>query len=66
MPLARGFDFAMGTVGNLGEGKGPSFYRGNELAKEVCGFIDANKDKPFFLHLSFNAVHSPIVASAPW
>lgn len=80
MPLARGFDFAMGTVGNLGEGKGPSFYRGSELiqelegapvtspvyAKEACGFIDANKDKPFFLYLSFNAVHSPIVASPHW
>ena len=25
MPLSRGFDFAMGTVGNLGEGKGLSF-----------------------------------------
>jgi len=80
MPPARGFDFAMGTVGNLGEGKGPSFYRGNELvkelegapvtspvyAKEACGFIDANKDKPFFLYLSFNAVHSPVVASRHW
>jgi arylsulfatase A-like enzyme len=80
MPLARGFDFAMGTVGNLGEGKGPSFYRGSELleelegapvtspvyAKEACGFIDANKEKPFFLYLSFNAVHSPIVASPHW
>jgi arylsulfatase A-like enzyme len=80
MPPARGFDFAMGKVGNLGEGKGPSFYRGNELlkelegapvtspvyAKEACGFIDANKDRPFFLYLSFNAVHSPIVASPPW
>lgn len=80
MPPARGFDFAMGTIGNLGEGKGPSFYRGSELAKdlegapvtspvyakEACGFIDANKDKPFFLYLSFNAVHSPIVASPQW
>jgi len=80
MPPARGFDFAMGTVGNLGEGKGPSFYRGSELAKdlegapvtspvyakEACGFIDANKDKPFFLYLSFNAVHSPVVASPQW
>jgi arylsulfatase A-like enzyme len=35
-------------------------------AKEACGFIDANKDKPFFLYLSFNAVHSPIVASPHW
>jgi arylsulfatase A-like enzyme len=70
----------MGTVGNLGEGKGPSFYRGNELirelegapvtspvyAREACGFIDANQEKPFFLYLSFNAVHSPIVASPAW
>jgi arylsulfatase A-like enzyme len=80
MPPARGFDFAMGTVGNLGEGKGPSFYRGSELlkelegapvtspvyAKEACGFIDTNKDKPFVLYLSFNAVHSPLVASPHW
>ncbi len=80
MPLSRGFDFAMGTVGNLGEGKGPSFYRGNDLipelegepvtspvyAREACGFIESNKDKPFFLYLSFNAVHSPIVASPAW
>ena len=80
MPPARGFDYSMGTVGNLGEGKGPSFYRGSELikelegapvtspvyAKEACGFIESNKDKPFFLYLSFNAVHSPIVASPHW
>lgn len=80
MPLSRGFDFAMGTVGNLGEGEGPSFYRGNKLmpelqgapvtspvyAREACGFIEANKDQPFFLYLSFNAVHSPIVASTHW
>lgn len=80
MPQARGFDFAMGTVGNLGEGKGPSFYRGAELlkdlegapitspvyAREACGFIESNKDKPFFLFLSFNAVHSPHVASPKW
>lgn len=80
MPQARGFDFAMGSVGNLGEGKGPTFYRGNELAQELagtpvtspvyareaCGFIESNKTKPFFLYLSFNAVHSPIVASPAW
>jgi arylsulfatase A-like enzyme len=80
MPLSRGFDFAMGTLGNLGEGKGPSFYRGNEqikelegapvtspiYAREACGFIESSKDKPFFLYLSFNAVHSPVVASPAW
>ncbi len=77
MPPARGFDFAMGTVGNLGEGKGPSFYRNSELLKELDGapitspvyareslrFMEQNKDKPWFLYLSFNAVHAPHVAS---
>ena len=80
MPAARGFDFAVGTVGNLGEGNGPSFYRGKELlkdlpgapitspvyAREAAGFIEANKAQPWFLHLSFNAVHSPHVASPAW
>ncbi len=80
MPPARGFDFAVGSVGNLGEGKGPSFYRGKDLtaelpgapitspvyARESLGFIEQNKDKPWFLYLSFNAVHSPHVASEKW
>ncbi len=80
MPLARGFDFAVGSVGNLGEGKGPSFYRGkeklNELAgapitspvyaREAIGFLEQSKDKPWFLYLAFNAVHAPHVASAKW
>ncbi len=80
MPAARGFDFSMGTVGNLGEGKGPSFYRGKELINELPGapvtspifaresvaFLDANKVQPWFLYLAFNAVHAPHVASEKW
>ena len=80
MPLARGFDFAVGSVGNLGEGKGPSFYRGTEKLNELVGapitspvyaresisFIESNKDKAWFLYLAFNAVHAPHVASAKW
>ncbi len=80
MPPARGFDFAVGSVGNLGEGKGPSFYRGKDLTDELPGapitspvyareslaFIEQNKDKPWFLYLAFNAVHSPHVASEKW
>jgi arylsulfatase A-like enzyme len=80
MPAARGFDFAMGTVGNLGEGKGPSFYRNKELiqelagapvtspiyARESVGFLEANREKPWFLLMSFNAVHTPHVASEKW
>ena len=80
MPHARGFDFAVGSVGNLGEGKGPSFYRGkeklNELpgapitspvyAREVIGFMEQSNVKPWFLYLAFNAVHAPHVASQKW
>lgn len=80
MPTARGFDFAMGTVGNLGEGRGPSFYRGKELVEDLAGapvtspvyaresvnFMEANQAKPWLLMLSFNAVHSPHVASEKW
>lgn len=80
LPAGRGFDFSVGTVGNLGEGSGPSFFRGSKLieklegepvtspvyAREACQFIDSNQGKPFFLYLSFNAVHSPLVASPHW
>lgn len=80
MPSARGFDFAVGSVGNLGEGKGPAFYRGQEMlpnlpgapvtspvfARESVGFIEANQGKPWFLYLAFNAVHTPHVATQPW
>ena len=80
MPLARGFDFAVGSVGNLGEGKGPSFYRGAQkladlagapitspvYAREAITFVEQSKDKPWFLYLAFNAVHAPHVASQKW
>ena len=80
MPLARGFDFAVGSVGNLGEGKGPSFYRGAQMledlagapitspvyAREAAGFMQQSKEKPWFLYLAFNAVHAPHVASQKW
>lgn len=80
LPASRGFDFSIGSTGNLGEGKEPYFYRGTEFvkelpgapitspvyAKEACGFIEREKDKPWFLYLPFNAVHSPHVASDTW
>jgi arylsulfatase A-like enzyme len=80
LPAARGFDFAMGSVSNLGEGRGPAYFRGREAvaelagapvtspvyAKEACGFIEREKDRPWFLYVPFNAVHTPHVASEPW
>lgn len=38
-------------------------YLTDAFARESEKFIDANKDKPFFLFLSFNAVHAPLEAS---
>jgi len=80
LPLARGFDYAIGSTGNLGEGKGPHFYRGAETmdelagapitspvyAREATGFMERSKDQPWFLYLAFNAVHAPHVASQKW
>lgn len=77
LPAARGFDFSIGTVGNLGEGKGPAYFRGSELLEELPGapitspvfasesirFLEANKNAPWLLYVSFNAVHSPHVAT---
>lgn len=78
LPAARGFDFSLGSVGNLGgEGEKTGFFRGTELmpklegapitspvyAHEACGFIERSKEQPWFLCLAFNAVHNPNVAS---
>lgn len=77
LPPARGFDYAVGTLGNLGEGSGPTFYRGNQKMQDLPGapiispvyrdealkFIDSNRSRPWFLYLAFNAVHTPHVAS---
>jgi arylsulfatase A-like enzyme len=77
LPASRGFDHAIGSVGNLGEG---GFYRGKQLMRDLPGapitspvyrdeairFISANRAQPWFLYLAFNAVHSPHVASVKW
>ncbi len=35
-------------------------YLTDALTREAVDFIDRNKDRPFFLYLSYNAVHSPL------
>lgn len=37
-------------------------YLTDAFGAEACDFIKRNKDKPFFLYLSFNAVHTPMQA----
>ena len=81
LPASRGFDFSIGTVGNLGEGDDEKpYFRDLErmenlpgapvtspvFAREASGFIEARKDRPWFLEVSFNAVPTPHVASEKW
>ncbi len=60
------------------EAKG-NFFRGSEIivapgwmvtspmyADEAGRFIEANRSRPFFLYVSFNAAHAPAVSSDHW
>jgi len=37
-------------------------YLTDRLSEEACNFIEANRDRPFFLYLPHHAVHTPIRA----
>jgi arylsulfatase A-like enzyme len=43
----------------------PGEYLTDRLTDEAVKFIDQNKEKPFFLYLSYFAVHTPIQAKEP-
>lgn len=76
-PLKRGFDEHYGFLGGAHPyfaNKGPDILRGMEkvdekeyltdaFGREAVAFIDRHKEKPFFLYLAFNAVHTPLQAS---
>ncbi len=76
-PQKRGFDEFFGFLGGahdyfnpMGvlrgtEAAGDKTYLTDALAREAVAFIDRNKDKPFFLYLAFNAVHTPMQADDP-
>ena len=38
-------------------------YLTDALSREAVDFIDRHRDKPFFLYLAYNAVHSPLQAA---
>ncbi len=40
----------------------PGGYLTDHLGDQACKFVEDNKENPFFLYLSFNAVHSPFEA----
>jgi arylsulfatase A-like enzyme len=77
-PLRRGFDEFFGFLGGSHSyfpGDGAPIYRGNEpgeeseyltdaIARESVAFIDRQSgDRPFFLCVTFNAVHTPMQAN---
>lgn len=74
-PMKRGFDSFFGFLGGMSSYKDATAYkRGDESVKEIgystdtfgqeaAAFIGQNKGKPWFLYLSFNAVHTPMQAT---
>ena len=76
-PQKRGFDEFFGFLGGahtyFAEQSG-DIYRGTEagrepeyltdaIARESVAFIDRHKQRPFFLEVAFNAVHTPLDAT---
>jgi arylsulfatase A-like enzyme len=75
-PMARGFNYFYGfleeAMSYTPEGRGPkNVLRGSTaqpmpahtteaFANEAVDFIDAHREKPFFLYVAFNAVHAPM------
>jgi arylsulfatase A-like enzyme len=76
-PQKRGFDEYFGFLGGAHPyfpGQGAPIYRGttevkekeyltDAFAREAVAFIERHKEKPFFLYLAFNAVHTPMHAT---
>ncbi|HYG74393.1 MAG TPA: sulfatase [Planctomycetota bacterium] len=77
-PELHGFDF---TLAGTHMGQPPSFFSPYKLptlsngpdgeyltdreGDEACRFIEAHRDKPFFLYLPHHCVHTPIQAKKP-
>jgi arylsulfatase A-like enzyme len=76
-PTQRGFQETFGFLGGAHAyfaDKAKDILRGDQvvheteyltdaLAREAVSFIDRNAQKPFFLYLAFNAVHTPMQAT---
>ena len=75
VPQKRGFDEFFGFLaGSHNYFKWDGMLRGTEpvsgqeyftdaFGREACSYIERHKDKPWFLYLAFNAVHTPMNAT---
>src|SRR6185437_12011026 len=75
-PRRRGLDEFFGFLGGghpYFPGQGAPIYRGTQVVdeqeyltdafgREAVSFVQHHRDKPFFLYLAFNAVHTPMHA----
>ena len=59
-PRKQGYQRLERNFGNYEEHEG---YLTDALAEEACRFIERNQARPFFMYLSFNAVHAPMHAT---
>jgi len=60
-PQDRGFDVVWDRTGP-GHYSEDGKYLTDRLTREALGFIEANRNRPFFLYLSHHAVHTPLQA----
>jgi arylsulfatase A-like enzyme len=60
LPDTQGFDVAV--CGESGQGFRNVVDRADRTTEPALRFIEANKDKPFFLYLPHNLVHTPLLA----
>ncbi len=76
-PQKQGFDMAIGVPGGGGlrsyfwpgwssplEGHFRGEYLADRYTDEACAFIQAHRERPFFLYLAHNSVHIPLEAKA--
>ena len=71
LPSQQGFDV---TYDSFGKGELPEGGKGNrkgpvtdpkgvfDLSKQACNFMEANREKPFFVYLAHHAPHGPVQA----
>lgn len=81
-PLERGYDEFVGFLGGahpylLDQAKGEPILRGRDtvdereyltdaIGREAVDFVQRHHDKPFYLQVTFNAVHNPLQAPAKY